>query len=208
MEHIVIIGADPASHNAASILPDARRIAPPEATAWHAEPGRVWTESASGVESVPFTKLLLCEDSPLLLMALGCAFAGGRPVVDGKGETTVPGVFAAGPVLGASDGEAARQGRIAASAMAGLPVEGTIAASPLPDSPPTERLDPLDLAILLERPPSPERNRIALAQANARGPKLSGIVAPALPVGFAALAAMAPTELTTRGPQDDTGVLA
>ncbi len=204
MESIVIIGP---GAEAASILPGARVIAPPEATAWHAEPGRVWIESASGVASVPFTKLLLCEDAPLLLMALGCTFKNGRPVVDAKGETSVAGVFAVGPVLGADGGQAARQGRIAASAMAGLPVEGTISASPLPETP-TERLDPLDLAILLGQPPSAERNRIALAQAEARGPNLLGRVAPALPVGFAALAAMAPAVLTTRGPQDDTGVLA
>jgi len=204
MEGIVIIGSGPASVEAAAVLPEARVIA----SAWHAEPGRVWIEDASGVQPVPFTRLLLCDDVPLLLMALGCAFAGGRPVVDGTGQTSVAGVFAAGPVLGASEADAERQGRIAGSVLAGLPVEGAIVAVPIAEPAPAERLDPLDLAILLEQKPSPERNRIALAQANARGPRLGGIVAPALPVGFAALAAIAPAVLTARDPQDDRGVLA
>ena len=45
-----------------------------------------------------------------------------------------------------------------------------------------------------------------LAQAALRGPRLTSLVAPARPVGFAALAAMAPATLTPRGPQEDSGV--
>ena len=206
---IVIIGAGPAGRAAAEVAASARVIARPDATAWHAEPGRVWTESASGVEAVPFARLVLCADEPLLLMALGCAFAGGRPVVDGRGETSVPGVFAAGRILGAATPEeAARQGRIAAAAASGHAVEGTIALPPAQDDPAPERLDPLSIAELLERPPGPERNRAALAQALARGPLLSGTVAPARPVGLAALAAMAAGSIPDRELQEDSGALA
>src|SRR4051812_25536184 len=101
----VIIGAGPAGRAAAVILPEARVIARPGITAWHAEPGLVWVESAAGVETVPFDQLLLCADEPLLLMALDCGFAGGRPVVDAAGRTTQPGIFAAGAILGATTPE-------------------------------------------------------------------------------------------------------
>ena len=131
------------------------------------------------------------------------------PVVDNHGETRVPGVFVAGRVLGASTAEeAARQGRIAGAAASGAPVEGVIEPPRAEDPVMPERLDPLSLAELLEQPPGPERNRAALAQALARGPLLSATIAPARPVGFAALAALAPAAMPDRDLQQDSGRLA
>ena len=62
-------------------------------------PAGAYESNGQVSEAVPFTHLLLTEDAPLLLMALGCVFAGGRPQVSGQGETSVAGVFAAGPAL-------------------------------------------------------------------------------------------------------------
>jgi hypothetical protein len=205
---IVVIGAGPAGLAAAAILLAARVIARPEATAWHAETGRIWIEGASGIAAIPFTHLLLCADEPLLLHALGCTFLGDRPVVGACGATSVDGVFAAGRILGATTPEqAARQARIAAATLAGLPVDGRIEVEPGVEHASVERLDPLDIAILLERPSGSERNRAALAQARARGGHLTGLVAPARPVGFMALAAAAPAQLDPRGPQEDAASL-
>ncbi len=205
---IVVIGAGPAGIAAAAMLPAARVIARPEATAWHAEPGRIWIEAAAGIASVPFTHLLLCADEPLLLHALGCAFLAGRPMVDARGATSVDGVFAAGRILGATMAEqAARQARIAAATLAGLPADGRIEVEPGVEHASVERLDPLDIAIMLERQSGPERNRAALAQARARGCQLTAVVAPARPVGFAALAAAAPARLDPREPQRDAASL-
>jgi len=208
-DRIVVVGMGPAGRAAASVLGSARVVSRPEVTVWHAEPGLLWTEGGDGVGQVPFDILLLCCDEPLLLMALGCAFDRGRVVVDQHGATSVPGVFVAGRVLGATTAEeAARQGRIAAQAASGRMPEGQITLSPLPeDVPVPKRLDPLSLAALLEQPPSAERTRTALGQARARGPSLSGLVAPARPVGFAALAAMAPAVLPERGIQSDASSL-
>jgi hypothetical protein len=205
----IVIGAGPAGLAAAQILPAARVIARPKATAWHAETGRIWIEDASGIASVPFTHLLLCADEPLLLHALGCAFLGDRPVVDAHGATSVDGVFAAGRILGATTPEqAARQARIAASRLAGLPLDGRIEVEPcVVEHASAERLDPLDIAIMLEWPTGRERNRAALAQTRARGGHLTGLVAPASPVGFMALAAAAPAKLDPREPQPDTASL-
>lgn len=205
---IVVIGAGPAGLAAAAILPAARVIARPEATAWHAETGRIWIEAASGIASVAFTHLLLCADEPLLLHALGCTFLGDRPVVGACGDTSVDGVFAAGRILGATTPEqAAQQARIAASTLAGLPADGRIEVEPGVEHALVERLDPLDIAILLERPPGSERNRAALAQARTRGSHLTGLVAPAHPVGFMALAAAAPAKLDPREAQQDAASL-
>lgn len=207
-ERTIIIGSGPAGRAAAEVLPDARVLARPAATVWHAEPGMVWTEGPDGVRSVQFERLILCADEPLLLMALGCAFRGGRVVVDQRGETTVAGVFAAGRVLGAAtQDEASLQGRIAAQAASGAKPTGRIDPPTGTDDSVPERLDPLALAALLEQQPSEARTMAALAQARARGPGLSGLVAPARPVGFAALAAIAPARLPERGIQSDSGAL-
>jgi hypothetical protein len=207
---IVIIGAGPAGQAAASLLPMARVIARPRTTAWHVEPGRVWVEDTSGVTAVEFWQLLLCADEPLLLMALGCAFDHGQPVVDDAGATSVTGVYAAGRILGAATPvEAARQGRIAAQAATGQPTEGRIVPRVSLSAPSADaaRLDPLDIARLLEMPASPRRNRAALAQAGVRGGRLADLIAPARPVGFAALAALAPSLLGPREPQSDAVTL-
>lgn len=208
-ERMVVVGAGPAGRAAAAVLGSAREVSRPEVTVWHAEPSLLWTEGSDGIGQVPFDVLLLCCDEPLLPMALGCAFSGGRIVVDQHGATSVPGVFAAGRVLGAATAEeAARQGRIAAQAASGARPEGRIMLSSwAEDGAMPERLDPLSLAVLLEGPPGVERTRTALVQARARGPGLFGIVAPARPVGFAALAAIAPALLPERGIQSDEGAL-
>ncbi|MDE2515877.1 MAG: hypothetical protein KGL12_07620 [Rhodospirillales bacterium] len=195
----LIIGGGPAGRAAAATLPDAMLLTRPGVTVWHAEPGRVWVEDAAGVRALPFTRLLLCADEPLLIAALGGDCVGGRVRTDATGATSLPGVFAAGRILGASTAEeAARQGRIAAQALAGLPCEGRIDILPaIPQAVPA-RLDPLDLAHLLTMPPGPARSRAALAQRAARGPGLAGVIAPARPVGLAALAAFAPAQLKPR----------
>lgn len=54
----VIIGGGPAGRVAAAVLPDAILVARRAATAWHAEPGRLWLEDAAGVRSLLFTRLL------------------------------------------------------------------------------------------------------------------------------------------------------
>lgn len=207
--NVVIIGRGPAGRAAAAILPDAVPVARPEVTAWHAEPGLVWLQDAAGVRALPFTHLLLAADEPLLLLALGCEFAEGCPLVNQEGETTRPGIFAAGAILGATTAEvAARQGAIAARALAGLPPEGCIAPPPpraLPPDP--ERLDPLAVALLLEGPPGQPRNAMGLAQMGLRGGRLTSVVAPARPVGFAALAALAPAVLPLRDAQPDAETL-
>lgn len=199
----VVVGSGLAGRKAARRLPEARLIAHPEATAWHAEPGRIWVEDAAGVRAVPFTRLLLCDDEPLLLAALGCGFRDGVPAVDARGETSVPGVFAAGRVLGAAtDDDVLAQVRVAARALAGRPPEGSIAAAPR-SLPHADRLDPLGVAALLEEPPGEARNRAALAQCALLGPVL-----PARPVGLAALAALA-GEMPQPGPvQADSETLA
>lgn len=201
---IVIIGAGPAGRAAAELLPDARVIARPGATVWHAEPGMLWIEAGSRVQSVAFSRLLLCADEKLLLVSLGCAFRDGLPIVDTHGRTTQPGIFAAGRILGAASPKAAAaQACIAARAVAGLPAEGSImpspTASPLPHAP---RRDPVAMAALLDAPPGPERDRALLAQVALIGP-----VRPARPVSFAALAA-ATQPVTERPSQQDAGVLA
>ncbi len=201
----IIIGAGPAGRAAAEILPDARVIARPAATVWHAEGQTLWIESEGGVQSVAFSRLLLCADEKLLLVSLGCVFRDGVPVIDPAGQTTQPGIFAAGRILGAaSPGEAAAQAQVAARALAGLPAEGRIepkrpASVPSSSAP---RLDPVGMAALLDALPSPERDTAVLAQV-----ALIGQVRPARPVSFAALAAAA-QPVPERPAQQDAGVLA
>ncbi|MFC7690457.1 hypothetical protein ACFQY5_13525 [Paeniroseomonas aquatica] len=157
---------------------------------------------------MPFDRLLLCADEPLLLLALGCAFADGRPQVDPTGRTSQPGIHAAGAILGASTAEeAARQGRIAAQSLAGLPPEGCSppppgrARSPRPPRPAFHRP-------AVGNPARPGPQRRDPRPGRAPRPRLSSVAAPARNVGFAALAAMAPATLTPRETQADTGTLA
>ncbi len=195
---VVIVGGGPAGRSALAALPQAVLVTRP-AVAWHAEPGRVWVEEAGTVRSEAFDALILCADEPLLLSALGCVFEGVRPGVDGAGRTSVPGVFAAGLVCGATRGEtAAAQGRAAAEAVgsAAWPaLDGAAQAAP-------ERLDPVALASLLEQPLGPGRNEAVLAQAALLGPVL-----PARPVSLAALAALTPERPVPRPVQPDEGAL-
>jgi len=192
---IVVVGGGVAGQAALALLPGARLVTRP-AWAWHAEPGRIWVEDAAGVRAEPFTALLLCADEPLLLAALGCGFDGNRPIVDDAGATTVPGVFAAGCVTGAETVRAAQaQARAAAAAI--LAKRGP-AIAPAPSSLGVDRLDPVGLAGLLERPPGPARNAAVLAQCAVLGPVL-----PARPVGLAALAALTPDPPVPRPVQRD-----
>lgn len=185
---LVIIGGGVAGRAAAEILPQARLITRPQETVWHAQDNRLWIETADALLALGFDRLLLCADELLLLRSLGCAFEGAQLVVDARGETSRPGIFAAGCVLGATTPqEATAQARIAARALAGMPIEGRIAsAAPAAGAASPERLDPVGIADLLERPPGPERNRLVLAQA-----AFLGALAPARPVSFALLAAAA-----------------
>lgn len=211
----VIVGGGPAGRAALACLPGARLVTRP-ALAWHAEPGRLWVEDAGGARAEPFTALLLCADEPLLLAALGCGFDGLRPVVDGAGATTVPGVFAAGRILGADTPELAKAQaeRAAAAVQAGTVSAGAITAGPTASPAAAgaavtqyaieagERLDPVDLAGLLEQPPGPARNAAVLAQWTLLGPVL-----PARPVSLAALAALTPDRPASRPVQQDGGTL-
>jgi hypothetical protein len=201
---IVIIGAGPAGRAAAGLLPDARVIARPAATVWHAEPGTLWIEADGCVQSVVFARLLLCADEKLLLVSLGCAFRDGLPIVSAHGQTTQPSIFAAGRILGAASPEAAAaQARVAARALAGLAIEGSTASSaPTPPLPQAARRDPVAMAALLDAAPGLERDRELLAQVELIGP-----VRPARPVSFAALAAAA-QPVSERASQQDAGVLA
>ncbi|MEL6062183.1 MULTISPECIES: hypothetical protein [unclassified Methylobacterium] len=201
---IVIVGGGPAGRAALTALPGAVLIARPDATAWHAEPGRLWVEGGGRVWAEPFDALLVCADEPLLLAALGCAVRDGRVVADAEGRTGVPGVSAAGCVAGATTPETAeRQAIAAARALAA----GSTGPEPLV-TPPAEsaaplRLDPVALAALLEQPAGSERDRTALAQH-----AILGAVVPARPVSLAALADLVATMPEAVPPQADAGVLA
>ena len=192
----LVLGSGPAALEAARHLPDA----PVVPRAWHAEPGRLWIEDEAGVRAVSFERLLLVDDAPLILAILGCAFHKGAPVVDSRGETTRPGIFAAGPALGVTGEEGVAQTRLAALALAGKPAEGRIEA-PARLLPGAERLDPVGVAGLLEGLPGPDRDA-ALAQSALIGP-----LAFALPVGFAALAAFASEMPAARPVQSAAGEL-
>jgi len=216
---IVIVGGGPAGRAALAALPGAVRIARPEATAWHAEPGRLWVEGDGRVWAEPFDALLVCADEPLLLAALGCTVRDGRVVADPAGRTDVPGVSVAGRVAGAADPQdAERQAIVAARALAAGPAD-TDAPMIQPAGPPSAetsagetwaaetwaalRLDPVALAALLEQPAGPERDRSALAQR-----AILGAVVPARPVSLAALAGLVAAMPEAVPPQADTGALA
>ncbi|WP_267426806.1 hypothetical protein [Methylobacterium sp. GC_Met_2] len=206
---IVIVGGGPAGRAALAALPGAVQIARPEATAWHAEPPRLWVEGDGRVWAEPFDGLLVCADEPLLLAALGCAIRDGRVVADPEGRTSVPGVSVAGRVAGAANSrEAERQATIAARALAAGPAYTNAPMIPPAKTAPAKtvpalRLDPVDLAALLERPAGPERHRAALAQC-----AILGAVVPARPVGLAALAGLVAAMPEAVPPQTDTGALA
>ena len=199
---VVVIGAGPAGTAMMRRLPGATLVARPRATAWHAEPGRLWVEGDGRVWAEPFDSLLVCAAEPLLLAALGCAVSHGRIVVDEAGRTNVPGIFAIGRVAGAATAaEAEAQAERAATALAAgwRPGPGPREAEPRHAT----RLDPLEIAALLEQPASPARDAAALAQ----GPLL-GPVVPARPVSLAALAALVEAAPEALPPQRDGGRLA
>jgi hypothetical protein len=200
---ICVLGGGPAGRAALARLPGAVLIARPEVTAWHAEPGILWIESAGRIRAEPFDRLLVCADEPLLLASLGCAFANGRLVADRDGRTTVPGVWAAGRVTGAasSDG-AARQGAASAEALMAGPAAASVPATQ-PAATGRAWLDPFDLATLLERPADPARDDRLRAQCLLAGP-----VRPARPVSLAALADFVTEAPEPRPPQPDAGELA
>lgn len=201
---IVIVGGGPAGRAALAALPGAVLIALPDATAWHAEPGRLWVEGDGRVWAEPFDALLVCADAPLLLAALGCAIRDGRVVADAEGRTGVPGISVAGRAAGATHSEAAeRQAITAARALAAGATALELPAIPPPETPDVLRLDPVDLAALLERTAGPERDRTALAQH-----AILGAVVPARPVGLAALAGLVANMPEAVPPQADAGALA
>ena len=201
---IVIVGGGPAGRAALAALPGAVQIARPEATAWHAEPGRLWVEGDGRVWAEPFDALLVCADAPLLLAALGCAIRDGRVVADADGRTSLPGVSVAGRVAGAADSqEAERQATIAACALAAGPLDTDAPMIPPAETAPGLRLDPVDIAALLEQPAGPERDRAALAQR-----AILGAVVPVRPVSLAALASLVAAMPEAVHPQTDTGALA
>lgn len=133
---IVIIGSGPAGRAVAALLPDAQLVARPEASAWHVEPGTVWTWHGDMVTPIGFDTLVLAAPVPQLALALGCRMRGWQPMVDSAGRTSVDGVFAIGALIGAATvEEAQRQGRIVAQVLRGKEREGEIFAT---DPPPAE----------------------------------------------------------------------
>ena len=198
---IVVVGYGPAGRAAMAHLPGATLVAAPRAVAWHADANCLWVEGDGRVWAEPFDALLLCANEPLLLVALGCVFLASAPAVDARGATSVAGVFAAGGVRGAtSAGEAALQARVAADAL----LAGHVAPEPQiggPHAPSVAaRLDPVEMAALLEQPTGPTRGAALLAQCALLGPIL-----PARPVSLAALAALAETRPDALPPQRDEG---
>lgn len=194
---IIVIGGGEAVRAAAACLPDATVLTAPEVTPWHAEPGLIWCEGGGRIWATCFDALLVCADEPLLLASLGCAFADGRPVIDEHGATSVPGVFAVGSVRGVTttDEEVARARAAARSLLAG---HGPVRMSAASEVAGALRLDPFDLAALLEQPSGAARDAAVLQQVAVLGPVL-----PARPVGLAALAAFSETRPAAAPPQWD-----
>jgi len=213
---IVIVGGGPAGRTAAGLLPSARLIARPRMTAWHVEPGLLWTWQGETVSPVAYDVLVLAAPAPQLALALGCAMQGWQPVVDKAGCTSVPGVFAIGALIGArSEAEAERQGRIVAQTILGSAPDGEIAASP---PPPLEAGDVLCSCLGVTRAavsasgltdPAAIADLFGLRAGSCRmarcGPHLGEAVTlfPAAPVPLAALAARAGTPPAPRARQFD-----
>jgi hypothetical protein len=96
----VIIGGGPTGRTVAALLPGAALVARPETTAWHVEPGTVWTWRGDAVTPIGFDTLVLAAPVPQLALALGCAMRGWQPMIDPAGRTSVAGVFAIGGLIG------------------------------------------------------------------------------------------------------------
>lgn len=140
---IVIIGGGPSGRAAAALLPGAALVARPEATAWHVEPGAVWTWRGDAVTPIGFDTLVLAAPVPQLALALGCRMRGWQPMIDPAGRTSVAGVFAIGALIGAATvEEAQRQGRIVAQSILGEAVDGEIIAADPPAAEQREILCP------------------------------------------------------------------
>ena len=198
---IVVVGYGPAGRAAMAHLPGATLVAKPRAMAWHAEPAHLWVEGDGRVWAEPFDALILCANEPLLLVALGCAFVDGSPMVDARGATSVAGVFAAGGLRGATTAEeAALQARVAVDAL----LAGHVAREPNVGAPRAvsvaARLDPIEMAALLEQPSGATRDAALLAQCALLGPIL-----PARPVRLATLASLAESRPASLPPQRDEG---
>lgn len=202
-ERIVIVGAGHTGRAAADLLPQARVIARPDATAWHAEPGRLWILERGQIDAVPFDILVVAAPVLHLLLALGCGTQGWRPVVDAGGRTDVRGVYAAGAVLGAATPEdAARHGRSVAQAILGLTPE-----SPVTVGPPPERIGEDDMLA----------GSLGITAVALRGAGVVGVptarkdrpdteprpFTPVVPIPFAALAARAKARPPARPLQID-----
>lgn len=219
---IVIVGGGPAGQAAFEYLPEARLIARPDATAWHAEPGRLWILRDGRVAEIGFDILLVAAPCPQLLFALGCGAHGWAPEVDADGRTSVPNVFAAGAVLGATTPEqAADHARIAACAILGLPSEGGIVpreplAEPLPEGIACACLNVTEAALRATGATSAAdaAAHFDLHAGECRmarcGPRLGEVVriAPAVPVPLVALAAFSGEEPPVPGPRQLDAFLA
>lgn len=188
-ERIVIVGAGPAGRAAAALLPQARIVARPDATAWHAEAGRLWILRGGEIDAVHFDVLVVAAPALHLLLALGCWTRSWRPVVDAQGRTSVPGVFAAGAVLGAAtEDEAARHGRIVAQTILGLAPEGTVTVGPPPAR--IHEDDTLAASLGVTKVELHDAGAVGIATVLRRRTDAEPIpFTPAVPIPFAALAA-------------------
>lgn len=190
-ERIVIVGAGPAGRAAAALLPQARIVVRPDATAWHAEPGRLWILCGGEIDAVPFDILVVAAPVLHLLLALGCRTRSWRPVVDAQGRTSVPGVFAAGAVLGAATAdEAARHGRTVAQAILGRAPESAVTVGPSPER--VREDDVLAASLGITKVELRDAGAVGIATMLRSRTDAEPIpFTPAVPIPFAALAARA-----------------
>jgi pyruvate/2-oxoglutarate dehydrogenase complex dihydrolipoamide dehydrogenase (E3) component len=213
---VLIVGGGAAGRAAAEGLPSARLVARPETTAWHVEPGTLWTWRGETVSPLAYDVLVLAALVPQLALSLGCTMQGWQPVVDAAGRTSVPGVFAIGALIGArSAAEAERQGGVVAQVILGHPPGGEIVATPPPEP---ERADVLcpclgvmqaDVAASGLTDPAAIADLFGLRAGACRmarcGPRLGAAITlfPAAPVPLAALAARACAPPAPRARQFD-----